>query len=542
MKDAQTSERVGGAAAPARRAPRFSVEALKMPLGIVGALLILGGLGYYLIFSAFDTPARILLASGILLVGIAVAIDPEAVWGKMTTRNALYGGNTFALAVIFLGILVLINVLGARRSERWDLTANKRYSLSDETITVLQKLDRPIQATAFFSVDDSRRRDLEELFHEYEVRSNNQFTYQFVDPVEAPGLAQQLGVRELGTTVLTLDTQKQQVTGTQEQDITTGIIKLVQPSPKKAYFTIGHNEHGLDATAADGYSQVKTQLESRNFIVAPLNLFASGAVPDDANVVVIAGPKQPLSDEERAAIQAYLDKGGNLILLGDPGVDAGLGQLLAQWNVELGQAYVVDTDRSSFYRTPFNPVASRFPAHKITDQMPPVVFLGTTYLTLPKQPKPNVTVSPLAQTSDQSWAETDPNALKDPQAIKFDDGSDTRGPLVLGAAIEVRPDSATPPTDPQSPPKAKNRIVVFGTSRLVTNDVFQLPVGNPSLLVNAASWAAGEEDLISIKARPEDNRNLFLSAAQENFVLVSSVLFVPALVLAAGVAVWWSRR
>ncbi|MDP8924323.1 MAG: GldG family protein, partial [Chloroflexota bacterium] len=443
MKDRRTAAPDGRAAAPPRRGPSLSPDALKMPLAILGGLLILGAAGYYMIFTAFDTPMRIMLAAGILLIGIAVAIDPEAVWGAMTTRGALYGGNTLALAAIFLGILTLLNVLGARRAERWDLTANQRFSLSGETLNILQQVSQPIQVLGFFDVTDPRRREFEELLTEYQVRSNGQLSYQFIDPIENPAAAQQLGVRELGTSVLLMGDRQQQITGTREADLTTGILKLIQPNPTKAYFTVGHNEHSLDSFDPDGYSQLKTAMEARNFVVEPLNLFTTGQVPEDAEVVVVAGPKTPFADEERAAIDDYLNRGGDLLLLGDPNVDAGLNAFLTRWNVEIGRAYVVETDRNGFYRTPFNPVVNRFPQHPITEQMPPVLFPGTTYVNVPSGASPDAIITPLAQTSERSWAETDEAALRDPQAIRLDEGTDITGPLSLAVAIESR--SATPP-------------------------------------------------------------------------------------------------
>src|SRR5215213_1355351 len=216
-------------------------------------------------------------------------ISPEALWGKLTTRNMLYGGNTLAIAAIFIGILVFVNILGTRRPERWDLTANKALSLSDETTQILQQIPEPVTAVAFVDPGDSRRTELENQLYEMQVRSNGMLTYEIVDPRAAPGLAQQLGVLELGTTVLQMGDRRQQVTGTREQDLATGLIKLIKPNPHKAYFTTGHQERKIDGFDQDGYGQVKTQLESRNFTVEALSLFTTPEVPPDANMVVIAG-------------------------------------------------------------------------------------------------------------------------------------------------------------------------------------------------------------------------------------------------------------
>lgn len=540
MNDRRVTTRSKRSTTPAKRGFRFSIDQLKAPLAGLGLLPLLGAVGYYLIFGAFDTPMRVMLAVGILLVGIAIAIDPDAVVGTMRTRTALYSGNTLAIAAIFVGILGLINVLGARRHERWDLTATSQFSLSDETVKVLQRLPQTIQVTGFFAPDDTRRNELTDLLREYQVRSDGKIEYELVDPVERPGLAQQYGIREFGTTVLQMGDRRQQVTNTRESDLTTAILRLIEPSAKKAYFTTGHNEHRLDGSDPDGYGQLKTSMESDNFVVESLNLFASNVVPDDASLVVVGGPRTPLGDPELEAINAYLDRGGKLMILADPKVDARLGQLVGKWNLEIGQQYVVETDPQGFFRSPFNPVVSRFPVHKITEQLPLVLFPASTSITVPTQTPAGAVMTSLAQTTERSWLETDDAALRDPQAIRFDEGADIRGPHTLAVAIEIRPE--TPPGGEADPAAPKTRIVLLGSSRMVTNEVFQLPVGNRDLFLNAANWLSLSEELISIRAKPTDNRTMFLRQDQQNVILYSTTLFLPLLVLAAGATVWWSRR
>src|SRR5688500_8776857 len=176
MSDVQTPARRRRPAPEARRRFAISPDAVKGPLAVVGVLLILAGVSYYVIFQGFDTTARVITAAGILLLGIAIAIDPEALWSKITTRNMRYGGNTLAVAAIFIGILVLVNALGMRRPERWDLTANKALSLSDETIQVLGQLPQPVHAVSFMQYEDTRRTQIENQLYEMQVRSNGMLT------------------------------------------------------------------------------------------------------------------------------------------------------------------------------------------------------------------------------------------------------------------------------------------------------------------------------------------------------------------------------
>src|SRR5262249_34135489 len=110
----------------------FSMETLRLPLAALGIFGILAGLGALLVEGQFGLIERILIAAGVLLLGIYVALDPEDVWAKMTGRGALYSGNTLVIAVAALVILGFVNVLGARFTNKIDLTANKQFTLSDQ--------------------------------------------------------------------------------------------------------------------------------------------------------------------------------------------------------------------------------------------------------------------------------------------------------------------------------------------------------------------------------------------------------------------------
>src|SRR5436190_5183314 len=133
------SERRGG----------FSIESLRFPLAALGAFGIVAGLGVWLVQGDFGLPPRILIAGGVLLLGIYVALDPEEVWAKLTGRSALASGNTLLLAGAAILILGFVNVLGSRYQTKFDLTANNQFTLSDQSVKVAQSLPQPVKATAF---------------------------------------------------------------------------------------------------------------------------------------------------------------------------------------------------------------------------------------------------------------------------------------------------------------------------------------------------------------------------------------------------------
>jgi ABC-type uncharacterized transport system involved in gliding motility auxiliary subunit len=521
----------------------FSLDALKLPALALGVLLILAGLGSLLI-SGFDTPTRILLAVGILVLGMFVAIDPETVWGRLTAPGALYSGNTLLLAVAIVGILGLINVVANNRHQRWDLTANKQYSLSDQTLKVLSDLPQPVQVTAFYQDEDSRKREAQDLLAEYQSRSNARVSAEFVDPDREPARAQQAGVKEYGTTLMTMGDRRQTVTGSRESDFTTALLRLMNPTQKKIYFTIGHNERKIDGFERDSYGQLKTSLESDNYIVEPLVLAGSREVPPDAALVVIAQPRNPFGEDEKQAIQTYLDIGGKLMVLTQPNLPPSqqqvpLSDLVGKWSIAIGSAPVAEGNpQLSSPREPLVFVVATYPNHKITEGLGLTLFPTATHITVPRDTPREATITPILQTSDRSWAETDL------QQLRFDEGTDAKGPLTIGVAIDARPENAPPasPGGDQDQPDKKTRVVIFGDADFVSNEAFNLASNNRDLFLNAANWLAEEEQLIAIRPKERESRNLFLTAAQQNLVLFSSTLFLPLIVLGLGGLVWWSRR
>src|SRR5919204_5385562 len=146
----------------------FSFETLRLPLAALGIFGVLAGLGVWLVQGEFGLVPRILIAAGVLLLGIYVALDPEDVWARVTGRGAIASGNTLAIAVAAIVILGLFNVLGSRYTTKVDLPANKQFTLSDQSVKVAQSLPQPVKITAFLTANDSRKQDFQTLLNDYQ--------------------------------------------------------------------------------------------------------------------------------------------------------------------------------------------------------------------------------------------------------------------------------------------------------------------------------------------------------------------------------------
>jgi len=516
-----------------------NVKKASLSLGLGGVALLVVGLLIWVITGQFNMRAEAPLVIGAALIGLAVLTNPATVRAAVTGRQARYGSNAVIMSVAFLGIIALLNFLGVRHAKRIDLTAEKKFSLSAQTTQVLANLKAPIHVTAFFQQTNNRRQDAEDLLKEYAARTDK-FTYEFVDPDLKPALARQFQITSYGTLVFQRGDKKQNIFGLQEQDFTSAIIKVSRDQSPVVYFVTGHQERDPKSSAQGGYSQISGLLQKDNYTVKSLNLAVTNTVPSDAAVVVLAAPQLPLVNEELQRLTDYVDKGGNLLVMSDPKLPDPLGDLLTKYGVAFRNDAVIDPS-SSFFGDVGSPLVSHYPFHQITKDMGGLTsfFPLARSLNLPADKPADVLVTPLIQTSPDSWGETDFQNQK----VRFDNGKDTKGPLTIAAVIEKGGSNAPATNGKTQAPKA--RLIVIGDSDFVSNGVLQSvrgAFGNTDLFLNAINWLSEEETLISIRPKPPAQHSLILTRPQSNFIFVVTTILIPTLVLILGGVIWWRRR
>ncbi len=521
--------------------PTSWLDRARAPLLAVGVVSLLVGLAAWFVEGGFTLWPRILVAAGILLLGIAIALDPEDAWRRARGRGAVYSGNALLIGLASILILGLVNVLASRYQTKWDLTANNQFTLSDQSIKVAESLPEPVKATAYFESGNPSRTQYEGLLSDFATRSGGKLTYEFVDPDQRPSEALAAGIREYGTTVFQMGDKKQNSTGTGERDLTTALIKLTRAA-KKLYFTTGHGERKLDGFERENYGQVQQALERDNFKTDTLNLAATRAVPDDADGLVIAGPTNPFLPDEMDALRAYVAGGGRVILLVDPQSKANFNDLLKRWDVQITGLPVLDQGKA-LGGDAGTPVVDSYPFHATTQDLRLATFYpAPTNITFPAQAPTGSSVSPLAQTTERSWAETSQQEIQSRQ-VQLDD-QDQKGPLALVVAIEQDVPGASDRGAQPGQPVRTSRLFLIGTANFVANASLSLnvPAGNLDLFLNAANWLADQSDLVSIRPKASESRTMLLTGTQLNLMFLSSVLLLPLAILVAGAAVWWTRR
>ena len=295
----------------------------------------------------------------------------------MAAKTLKYGGNTLAFIFVVFGIVSLINFLSSRRFIRADLTADKRYTISQSTKKVLKRLDDIVTIDAYFSRQPARiaqlRQSVRDMLEEYRAFSKN-LQINFIDPATGDEAQKQqlrfIGIPEMqinviekdkaeianvymGIAILYADKKEVlpvvQTTANLEYDLTSAILKVTSKEIKTIGFLTGHDELDVFGQA---FGPLRQEL-SKQYDVRKVPIEADKAIDADVATLVVAGPKKELTKREKYEIDQFIMRGGRALFLVDPVViqyeglnvsslTTGLNDLLEHYGVKLNDNLVLD--------------------------------------------------------------------------------------------------------------------------------------------------------------------------------------------------------
>ena len=473
------------------------------------------------------------------------------------------GANATLFTLFVVGIVVLLNVMLAQRPLRLDLSADKRFQLAPQSRQALDRLRQPVTLYAFVFEGTEEAERLGDLLREYRLASDR-VRVRMVDPDREPTLAQKYEVRAAGTVVVEMGSNYRKIEPFNlftsslygamefrgEQAVTRALLELSGLGGSVVYFLEGHGE----GSPYDDYSELRGYLEGEGFTVKTLNLALTDSVPDDARVVVVAGPRTDLAVQEREMLEAFVqERGGRLALWLDPLPNRQLPQvdgLLATLGVERVPGVVVDPGRALFGDA-LSPVPE-LRWHDVTSPLIQanvgVVLPGAQALRAASGDR----VTALMVSTDRAWAERDVSGQRWQR-----DGEDVAGPLELALAIEreepVAPASATSEaTSAASADEASAQpsegettrvpvAVVVGNSTFARNGSFAFQ-GNRDFAANLITWLAGQSEMVTIRPTTTPLPTVLLTGRQARGIFYGTTLGMPLAVVVAGVLVWWRRR
>ena len=527
----------------------------------IGAVVI-GGVLYLAIDESRDSSITLLII-GVVLLFLALVISPRAVAIFLIGRQGRFGANVVVMTVAFFAIVVLVNFLIDRNTSRFDVTYARKLTLSQQTVDVLKtRLDTPVRANVFFvpGRNTFAKQETEDLLSEF-ARHNKNLTYRFIDPELERTIALQYEVAEYPAIVFEdIDRGIRQSVvcfaprgatsclNFTEQEFVTGILVATGTVQKTIYVLVGKGGPGItrDAITGDisdeGFDFAVEGMQRDNYIVRALDLAQVGRVPEDAAVMVIAGPNKDLDVseqfDERAALVDYIKGGGRIVALFDTDTPQSYVDLIGQWGVTLGGPSIADA-ASSVAGQMLTPLVQRANGQfvpnvtgiGITNQIDVAFFPEVTSVesVLPREELPPfISFVPLALTTPASWLETDAENINP-------DPDEKRGPFPVVAVLQAS--GTVDETELHLPAL----FVIFGDSDFAKNKFF-FNKDNADLLLNSINWLAEDYELISIRPKITTKRELVLNERESDFIKWTSWFLPPLLMVFLGTVVWWRRR
>ncbi|MEO8602157.1 MAG: DUF4350 domain-containing protein [bacterium] len=509
-------------------------------LGLIGVILLLfAGVAAALTRggTVFDTVYIAVHAIGGLLALIAyLSTGVENLQTFLGERSTKYGTSTIIGSVIFFAIVAALNFLAYRHNAHFDLTSDKVYSLSPQSARVLQGLTQDLKLEAF--VEGGASPELDDLLKNYREASGK-VSYRLIDPDREPELAERYGIKAYNTVRVGYGEATSQVTQPSEETLTNAIIKLSRSASQTVCVLDGHGEPDIDDQEnPKGYAQLKKALEDETYQVKKVLLPTLDKVPDDCSVVLVGGPTRPYLPQELPLLDAYLKRGGRMLLMLPPQHAEEFIALLAPYGVTVGDDVVVDQVVRLFQGPALGlaPLVETYDgAHEITKAIKGRTIFPMTRSITAAEGKAGVKTTELVKTSASSWAETDLEGLFQRQEASLSD-ADRKGPVSIAVAAEIDLKQLGVPDGKDA------RLVVFGSGEFADNQHLEGTFFNRDLFLNAVGWLVGQSDLLSIRPRALRASRATFTEAEGQAIFYLSVLVLPELLLIAGLVVWWRRE
>ena len=450
-------------------------------------------------------------------------------------RLQLFVQNSF-FVVLFMVLVSLVAYLTYQYHYSRDITQANRNTLTEGSKNVLKQMPEPITMTVFASKDNTAngetfRRDMSNFIARYQ-RSKPDIKVVFVSPAEQPKLTQEAGIKVEGEVVVEYNKRTEHILPPfAEQEMTNLLVRLSRSNHRPVMYLDGHGERNLLGVKNHDLGEFGKQLEAKGFKFANPDLTVAQEVPSNGSMLVIASPQVNVAEVEAAKIKAYLESGGNLLLLLDDNNYHGLDEVAKYLNLQVSSGMVIDTTAAQYGADAKVAFASLYGEHAITKNFMLRTLFPEAHQVEAKDSFENGwQVSKLVEVAPNGWLENGKIGKK----VSFDEKEDVRGPINIAVALERKYGKKT------------QRVVVFGNANFLSN-TFITNGGNLDLGVNVINWLTNDDKLITIQPMVQKDINMTIPSTGIGALVALIIgygfqIVLPALFLIFGFIVWFKRR
>jgi ABC-2 type transport system permease protein len=533
--------------------------------GFAGFLIIplfFASIIYLLVFRRFDLPVNTaLIILGLCIIAYVVT-NPEEIARVLGARFFRSWVISLISVAALTGILVMINILVGRIPAQIDNTSNKAFTVSEQTVKALERVQEPVTVSIFFSSNTTASRDQAlDLLKAYQSRSDK-ITVKSFDINAAIAEVQKYRINADPVVIFESPTRREDVTIVGEQEFTRALLKIVQKVDRRVFFTTGHGERSIifsTQTNQEGFSEAVSALKNNNFTVSTINFLNNTDAAGKAitlnpatDIIIVGAPTAPFQDQEKQKLVGFLRQGGKAMFLNDPTnflsttSKSDVNAMLTEWGgLGFEDGIVVETN-PQFY-------GAEDPRILLPNLLEGPISLSRNYpVVMPfaggvKAGANSTGFTPILNTTNLSYLKTSAEQIN-ANNFNFVQGSDKQGPINLAVAFEADAKETTPSNlaVPGGADVGKTRILLVNSITWAT-DVqrgFGLPQspGNYNLFVNSINWLAQEKDAVVIAPKQPESRPFVINQSQNDFIFWTSIAALPILVFIIGVVVWWRRR
>ncbi len=515
--------------------------------------------------TAFKWIAEIAWLLAASVIGLWVLLDRQNFQAMFRRKGAKYGASSGLVVILGMVAIIGVAVVTARPrfNKSYDLTRDRLNTLSDQTIKVIAAVKdsgEPVSITAFIS-DEKASTDLRDLINLYQSKGAN-FKVEYIDPQTDPTRAMAEKVNEANTVILKHKAQEKRISAFTEEKLTNALVNVLKDKVKTIYFIKGHGEGTISGTEPTSFGKLVKDLESDKNKVAEISLLETAKIPDDADLVVVGGPKYEFKEEETRILEDYLVRGGAVFVMvnGLAPVNV-ISQFTEKFGVNIGNDFLILAPndvrakmigQNSTIVTDFDGLSPITRDFSKQSQVA-IVMRNARSLKEIADNHNKLKVELVAKTLPEMLRIKDVKEQKDLENItesRWEQGSfpvlavavgKSQFPATAEAAQDPKSDKADVGKDAGTPKAKEMRLVVAGSSDFASNQGAQL-AENRDLFMNVVNFLMQDEDFISIRPKDPTKSTLTINTWQSQLTLLLLSFIYPFVFLGIGSFVWLRRR
>ncbi len=475
------------------------------------------------------------LGASIAFFVFAVVYDWRFMLEFFTLRTTKHGMNMGALILTMVVFLVAVNYLAVTKERKWDWTSEGMNSLSEQSVNAVKNLKTDTDFLLLYRKDvlqqnqnDANiRNQVSELVERY-AEASPKVHLKMYNALERPDLAMKYKYESGPYAFFVVQGESdgkperhQKIEVPTEEEITRTLLSFTRDKKKAVYFVSGHGEVDLADASPQSISQFKYDLEN-SYEIKKLELSKDPKVPVDAELVVIAGPKQNYLPGETEALREYAKRGGHLLIALDPDATHGLASLTKAFGIEYQNNFLLDNRTSAGQ---VGVLAHQF--SKVNGATKPlqngfaVFLLASSLKPAPDAPK-EFSIDEIVKTDEHPAATY---KLGDEKARL------TPGPHTVGIFSKGKfPGS-----------EKEFEVITFGDSDFFRDTLYRSGM-NRDLAMNSVASLSKDVDLVSIRPKVPKGTTLELQDKQLMIVLFGFLLPVPIILFFTSGLIWWRRK